>query len=171
MVQLLSTLVQVMTWWHKAISCYLDQCWLIAISLVFKGNFTEIWPKIILFICYESHKSNEAKWFGSWMQIKKKYWQSIKVIIWQLRFYKHEYVGHTKSKILYMSLCHYSDVIMGVIASEIASLKIFCSTVYTGTDQRKHQSSASLAFVRGIHRWPVNSSHKWPVTQTIVPIW
>ena len=29
-------------------------------------------------------------------------------------------------------------------------------------DQRKHQSSASLAFVRGIHRWPVNSPHKWP---------
>ena len=32
---------------------------------------------------------------------------------------------------------------------------------------RKHQSSASLAFVRGIHRWPVNSPHKGPVTRKI----
>ena len=38
------------------------------------------------------------------------------------------------------------------------------STVYSGTDQRKHQSSASLAFVQGIHRRPVNSPHKWLVT-------
>ena len=36
-------------------------------------------------------------------------------------------------------------------------------------DQRKRQSSASLAFVRGIHRWPVNSPHKWPVTRQMFP--
>ena len=41
--------------------------------------------------------------------------------------------------------------------------------LYSGTDQRKHQSSASLAFVRGIHRRPVNSPHKWPVTRKMVP--
>ena len=41
--------------------------------------------------------------------------------------------------------------------------------VYSGTDQRKHQSSASLAFVRGIHRSPVNSPHKWPVTRKMFP--
>ena len=46
----------------------------------------------------------------------------------------------------------------------ITSLRIVYWTVYSGTDQTKHQSSASLAFVRGIHRWPVNSPHKWPVT-------
>ena len=43
------------------------------------------------------------------------------------------------------------------------------STVYSGADQRKHQGSASLAFVRGIHRWPVNSPHKWPVTRKMFP--
>ena len=59
---------------------------------------------------------------------------------------------------------HYSDVIVGMIASEITSLTVLYSTVHSGTDQRKHQSSASLAFVRGIHWWPVNSPHKWPVT-------
>ena len=47
---------------------------------------------------------------------------------------------------------HYNDVIMGAMASQITSLTIVFSTVYSGADQRKHQSSASLAFVRGIHR-------------------
>ena len=49
---------------------------------------------------------------------------------------------------------HCSDVIMSTMASQITSLMIFYSTVYSGTDQRKHQSSASLAFVWGIHRCP-----------------
>ena len=60
---------------------------------------------------------------------------------------------------------HYNDAIMGAMASQITSLAIVYSIVYSDADQRKHQSSASLAFVRGIHRWPVNSPHKWPVTQ------
>ena len=42
--------------------------------------------------------------------------------------------------------------------------------VYSGSDQIKHQSSASLAYVRGIHRWPVNSQHKGPVTRKMFPI-
>ena len=50
---------------------------------------------------------------------------------------------------------HYNDVIMGTIASQITSLTIVYSTVYSDADQRKHQSSASLAFVRGIHRGPM----------------
>ena len=64
---------------------------------------------------------------------------------------------------------HYSDVILGAIASQITSLTIVYSTVYSDADQRKHQSSASLAFVRGIHRGPVNSTHKWPVTRKMFP--
>ena len=60
---------------------------------------------------------------------------------------------------------HYTDVIMEAIASEVTSLTIVYSIVYSDTDQRKHQSTASLAFVRGIHRGPVNSPHKWPVTR------
>ena len=59
---------------------------------------------------------------------------------------------------------HYSDVIMGAMASQITSLTIVYSTVYSDADQGQHQNAASLAFVRGIHRWPVNSPHKWPVT-------
>ena len=64
---------------------------------------------------------------------------------------------------------HYDDVIMGAMASQITSLTIAYSTVYSGADQRKHQSSVSLAFVRGIHRGPVNSPHKWPVTRKMFP--
>ena len=45
---------------------------------------------------------------------------------------------------------HYGDVVMGTVASQIISLTIVYSTVYSGADQRKHQSFASLAFVRGI---------------------
>ena len=64
---------------------------------------------------------------------------------------------------------HYGDVIMGAIASQITSITIVYSTFYSDADQRKHQSSTSLAFVRGIHRGPVNSPHKWPVTQEMLP--
>ena len=66
-------------------------------------------------------------------------------------------------------ISHYTDVIMGTIASQITSVSIAYLTVSTGADQRKHQSSASLAFVRGIHREPVNSPHKWPVTRKMFP--
>ena len=58
---------------------------------------------------------------------------------------------------------------MDAIASQIPSLTIVYSIVYSDADQRKHQSSASLAFVRGIHRGPVNSPHKWPVTRKMFP--
>ena len=65
---------------------------------------------------------------------------------------------------------HYSVVIMGTMVSQITSLLIVYSTVYSGADQRKHQTSASLAFVRGINRWPVNFRHKGPVTWKMFPL-
>ena len=58
---------------------------------------------------------------------------------------------------------------MSTIVSQITSLTIVYSAVYSDADHRKHQSSASLAFVRGIHRGPVNSTHKWPVTRKMFP--
>ena len=58
---------------------------------------------------------------------------------------------------------------MTTMASQITSLTIVYSAVYAGADQRKHQSSPSLAFVRGIHRGPVNSPHKWPVKRKMFP--
>ena len=64
---------------------------------------------------------------------------------------------------------HYGDVIMGTMESQITSLTIVYLTVYSDANQRKHQSSASLAFVWGIHRGPVNSPHKWTVTRKMFP--
>ena len=64
---------------------------------------------------------------------------------------------------------HYSDIVMGAIESQITSFKIVFSAVYSAADHRKHQSSVSLAFVRAILRWSVNSPHKWPVTRKMFP--
>ena len=63
---------------------------------------------------------------------------------------------------MYSQSTHYNDVIISAIASHITSL-------YSDADQRKHQSSASLAFVWGIHRGQVNSPRKWPVTRKMLP--
>ena len=66
--------------------------------------------------------------------------------------------------------CHnYDDVIIGAMASQITSLTIVYSAVYSDADQTKHQSSAPLAVVRGIHRGPMNSQHQWPVTRKMFP--
>ena len=79
----------------------------------------------------------------------------------------------TSCEICFSLLCfvadHYNDVILGAIASQITSLTIVYSNVNSDADQRKHPSSASLAFVRGIHRGSVNSPHKWPVTRKMFP--
>ena len=63
---------------------------------------------------------------------------------------------------------HYNDVIMDAMASQITGVAIV-SAVCSGADQRKHQSSTSLAFFREIHRWPVNSPHIGPVTRKMFP--
>ena len=68
-----------------------------------------------------------------------------------------------------LSELHNADVIMIEMASQVTSLAIVYSIVYSDADRRKHQSSASLAFVRGIHWGPVNSPHKWPVTRKMFP--
>ena len=58
---------------------------------------------------------------------------------------------------------------MSMMESPITGVSIVYSIVCSGADQRKHQSSASLAFVRGIHRGPVNSPYQRPVTWKIFP--
>ena len=70
---------------------------------------------------------------------------------------------------LWTNYGHYNDVIMGTMASQITGLTIVFSIVFSSADQSKHQSSASLAFAWRLHRGPVNSPHKWPVTQKMFP--
>ena len=58
---------------------------------------------------------------------------------------------------------------MSAMASQITGVSIVYSTVCSCADPRKHHSSASLPFVMGIHRWPVNSPHKGPVARKMFP--
>ena len=75
----------------------------------------------------------------------------------------------TNEQLGMLGCVHYDDVIMTMLASQISSLPVVCSIVYSDVNQRKHQSSASLAFVREIHRGPVNFPHKWPVMRKMFP--
>ena len=78
---------------------------------------------------------------------------------WASKWYFNNQINKMRLASMTQSL-HYNDVIMSAMASQITSLTIVYSSVYSGEDQRKHQSSVSLAFVWGIHRWPANSPHK-----------
>ena len=89
------------------------------------------------------------------------FWRSCDVAVMPKEYFPID----SLAAIFFKMQVHYSDVIMGAMASQITSLTVVYSTVHSGADQRKFQSSASLAFVRGIHWWPVNSLHKGPVTR------
>ena len=77
---------------------------------------------------------------------------------------------HASSSIWQWLCFPYNNVIMSAMASHITNLTIVYSTVYSGTDERKHQISASLALVSRNHQWPVNSPHKGPVTRKMFPL-
>ena len=78
-------------------------------------------------------------------------------------------MGRTYSLYTGYFSCYYSDVTMSAMASQITGVSSVYSRVCSGANQIRHQSSVSLAFVRGIHRWPVNSPHKGSVTRKIFP--
>ena len=81
-------------------------------------------------------------------------------------FFMHCRNHHSDSHVNHV-IIHYNGVIMGAMAFEITNFTIVYSSVCSRADQRKHQSSASLAFVRRIQRRPVNSPHKGPVTRSM----
>ena len=98
--------------------------------------------------CHDAHLMNHIEkfvyqfnlpWFGNWNEIR---------LLWYI---------------------NYNDVTMDAMVSQIASLTIVYSIIYSSADQRKHQNSLSLAFVRGIHWCPVDSPHKVPVMQKMFP--
>ena len=65
---------------------------------------------------------------------------------------------------------HYSDVIMGGRDSISDHQPHDCLLKCLFRRRSKKTSKlASLAFVQGIHRGPVNSPHKWPVTRKMFP--
>ena len=66
---------------------------------------------------------------------------------------------------------HCNDVIMSAMASQITGVSIVCSTICSSADQRNHQSSASLAFVRGMHRSPVDPPSQMAINAEIIFSW
>ena len=85
--------------------------------------------------------------------------------------YRHTY-AHTyiyKYFCTHIPMLHHSDVTMGAMASQITNVLVVYSTVYSGTDQRKYQGHALLAFAGGIDRWPVISPRKEPATRKMIP--
>ena len=75
---------------------------------------------------------------------------------------------HNVLKTVAFGTIHYSGVTMSDKASQITDIPSVCSIVCSGAHHRKHQSSSSLAFVRGIHRWPMDSPHKGPATRKML---
>ena len=125
------------------------------------------WNVNINFVIIHYHFCNIATWtacvYVGFHVLRNKWYILVYILHMLLLGLKHkEHDGYSKD-------LHYNDVIMGTIASQITSLTTVYSIVYSDADQRKHQSSASLALVWGIHRGPVNSPHKWPVTWKMFP--
>ena len=133
-------------------------------------------PSFICFYCYNLKiKTNNTK-----IMIRTSVcyliitWKSTIIFGWTWHLFADNCVrSHINTSLICLcSLCqvtHYRDVIMIAMASQITSLTIVYSNVYLGADQRKYQSSMPLIFVRGFHRWLVNSPHKGPVSQKLLP--
>ena len=129
-------------------------------SITSKGNsflviqtLSWLYLKISLNLSHQQAQSYEIRWV--FFNFDKHIFFSQNKDIWMP-------VANTKKKTPLHWLCNELD---GSDHQSRDCLLTFCS----GTDQRKHQSSASLAFVWGIHRGPVNSQHKWPVTRKMFP--
>ena len=124
----------------------------------------EMKKKLVIFVPFVH--INKYAWLAMTFPIHREKGRNLIFLTNASSLFIHDYdILHN----VWMHTYHYDDVIMEAIASQITSLASVYSTVWFGADQRKHQSSASLAFVWGIHRGPVNSPHKWPVTRKMFP--
>ena len=94
------------------------------------------------------------------------------VIYWapgELKTVSNQHIRRWKRTFPKHALAPICCIAMGAMASQSTSLTIVYSTVYSGADKRKHHISAALARVRGIHRWPMSSPHKWAVMRKMFP--
>ena len=128
-------------------------------NVVILGKFYRMLSKWQLLVQPVSKMS--SKWRFHFSAIRYDMTKEYDIILGQDRILSWLYI------ILPMTFIHYSDVILSAMAFQITGASIVYSNIRSGTDQRKHQSSTSLAFVRGIHRWPVNSPHKRPATRKL----
>ena len=170
--------------------CHLPALWYFDISVIRPHRFC--WVKFVLIppcfvlqqylwnICEISSVSCYNVWANSCCSGCSPLWEkSLRngTITWandDLCLCRHMIsLGFSELTLTFTCFSHsYSDTIMSTMASQITSLTIFYSIVYSGADQRKFQSSALLAFVQGIRRWLLNSPHKGPVSNAEnVSIW
>ena len=143
---------------------------LCGIYLRYLGKMTTIYPECIVYSqvsnqVFPSIITYRVLWHTWFCSTERNGYTTILLLWWRWM------ASHRGNDLITGIFCnhHYNDVIMGVMASQITSLTIVYSSIYSDADQRKHQSSASLAFVLGIHRGPVNSPHKWPVLLKMFP--
>ena len=97
----------------------------------------------------KSNENNVISFWPPWTTLLRN-WSCSSLCLYHLRVLSHHSNDHA---------AHYSDIIMSAIASKINGASIVYLIVCSGADKRKRRSSASLAFARGIHQWPVNSTH------------
>ena len=155
-----------------ASSHYLNQCWLIINEVCrnsFDGNFAGNAQDIYPWYAFDKYQFkisamiNDEHTLGTLLKTKFQIMcVCVFFMMWALILTQSNITRHCKY--------HYNDVIMNTMASQITSLMIvYSGVVYSATDQRKYQSSGSLAFVRGIHRGPMNSPYKRPVMWKMSP--
>ena len=137
---------------HQASNCHADS----TLNIMFRESYYAAWISCYIHLSSRCHSDNAL------------HNRTVRAITSAPKTIRTAITGAWPSA-CNMVTRHHNDVIMGPMASQITSITSVYSTIYSGTDQRKHQSSASLAFVRGIHRWPMNSPHKGPVTQKMFP--
>ena len=138
--------------------------------LYFYGFFAIKFSILLKILDLIEYHSKEIAWKFRCLHLRKYPWiKSTGLPTYWLKYW-HVLLFTGLTAILFMIYrYHCNDVIMSSMASHITSPTIVYPTVYAGAEQRKHQSSASLAFMRGIHQWPVNSPHKGPITRKMIP--
>ena len=133
-------------------------------------------------------KKSGRRWFETPSRLLWRYCNSHIFACWQTtrpncvtflqrhrRFVKPYLINSSKNNILLPEIngngfyAIIYDVIISAMASQITVVSIVYPTICPGADKKMHQTSAWLTFVRGIHRWPVNSPHKGSVTRIMFP--
>ena len=117
-------------------------------------------------VCLVVLRNGRARLGLTWVQQFNELCCFYSNILW---YSHHTQCRKMKCWVLVPFVPHYSDIIKSAMSSQFTALLMFCSTVSSGTDQRKYQTFALLAFVRGVHRWLVNSPHKRPVRWKMLP--
>ena len=160
--------------WSKCLGPDTILYWIRAICGISKRSYSNMADKVVeilqgLYICGNNLRTNQGIWTELlWQTLAYAYLTQNRPSLWLVsvrhfnklsapsQYFSVRNQTRISHNVPYFIGSHNNDVIMSTMASHITSLTIVYSTVYSGADQRKHQSSASLTFLRGIHRWPEN---------------